>query len=89
LIAAGRPDDLVADAGVRVVVTDLADAPAIAGRFGSTTADDDGLRILCPPDAIPALVGALVAAGGRVHAVVPLRSTLEDRFLELVSASGR
>jgi ABC-2 type transport system ATP-binding protein len=86
VVAAGRPDDLVADAGVRVRVTGLADAAAVARRFGSTVVDDDGLRVLCPPDAVPILVAALVEAGGRVHAVVPLRSTLEDRFLELVSA---
>jgi ABC-2 type transport system ATP-binding protein len=86
VVAAGRPDDLVADAGVRVVVSDLPDAAAVAGRFGATTAEDGGLRVLCAPDVVPALVGALVEAGGRVHAVQPLRSTLEDRFLELVSA---
>jgi hypothetical protein len=33
---------------------------------------------------VPDLVAALVAAGGRVHAVDAGRATLEERFLELI-----
>ena len=36
------------------------------------------------PDRIPELVAAVVALGGRVHAVDPGRRTLEDLFLGLV-----
>jgi len=85
VVAAGRPDDLVEDSGVRVVVSGL-DAPAeVAGRFGSVDEDGVGLRVGCSPDDVPDLVAALIAAGGRVHAVEPLRTTLEDRFLALVA----
>jgi ABC-2 type transport system ATP-binding protein len=35
-------------------------------------------------DAIPELVAELIAAGRRIYAVVPHRSTLEDLYLELV-----
>ena len=37
-------------------------------------------------DRVPDVVAAIVAAGGRVHAVEPVRVTLEDRFLDLVAA---
>lgn len=38
-------------------------------------------------DAVPILVGQLVAVGARIYAVEPARQTLEDRFLELLSAA--
>ena len=38
-------------------------------------------------DAIPQLVGELVARGGSIHAVVPTRHTLEERFLSLLGAT--
>jgi len=40
------------------------------------------------PARVPDAVAALVAAGGRVHEVDPARSTLEERFLDLVRRSG-
>jgi ABC-2 type transport system ATP-binding protein len=91
LVAAGRPDDLVEESGVRVVVSGLDAAADVAARFGSVGEDGVGIRVTCSADDVPDLVGALVAAGGRVHAVEPLRTTLEDRFLALVApgeASG-
>jgi ABC-2 type transport system ATP-binding protein len=88
VVATGRPDDLVADAGVRVVVGGLAAPEVVAATFGRTRRDGDLLEVACEADAVPDLVAALVAAGGRVRAVEPLRSTLEDRFLALVGASG-
>jgi ABC-2 type transport system ATP-binding protein len=88
VVATGRPSDLATDAGVRIVVDGL-DRPAeLASKFGAVTVDGAGMRVLCSPSAVPDLVAALVAAGGRVAAVEPLRRTLEDRFLELVSGSG-
>ena len=47
---------------------------------GSTVRPLDGARI-------PDLVAAIVAAGGRVHAVEPGRGSLEARFLELITGS--
>ena len=35
-------------------------------------------------DRVPALVAQLVAAGAAIHAVMPSRSTLEERFLALL-----
>ena len=40
------------------------------------------------PERVPELVAAIVAAGGRVHAVEPGRGSLEARFLELIAADG-
>ena len=88
VIATGRPRDLVSDAGVRVRVTGVDRARDVASRFGPVTDETAGLRVGCSPADVPDLVAALVAAGGRVHAVEPLRTTLEDRFLELVTASS-
>jgi ABC-2 type transport system ATP-binding protein len=85
VVAAGTLDELVRERGVRVRVTDLApEAVAGLGRFGPVQADGDWLSIETPADAIPDVVAAIVAAGGRVHAVEPARGTLEDRFLRLV-----
>ena len=87
-IASGPIDDVVAADGVRLRVTELPDAGRAAfGRFGPVTADGEWLSIR-PLDVerIPELVAAIVAAGGRVHAVEPGRGSLEARFLELVGA---
>jgi hypothetical protein len=48
--------------------------------------DGDGWLAIRPldPARIPDVVAAVVAAGGRVHAVDPARRSLEDLFLDLV-----
>ena len=48
--------------------------------FGAVEAVDDGWLSIAgvDPDAVPDVVAAIVAAGGRVHAVEPGRATLED-----------
>jgi ABC-2 type transport system ATP-binding protein len=88
-IASGPLDEVVAADGVRLRVSDLdaAGRAAIAG-FGPVVTDGEWLSIR-PLEAarIPDLVAAVVAAGGRVHAVEPGRGSLEARFLELVSAA--
>ena len=38
-------------------------------------------------DAVPAIVAAIVSAGGRVHAVDPGRRSLEDLYVELTGAA--
>jgi ABC-2 type transport system ATP-binding protein len=86
VVASGRPTDLVSESGVRLSVDDPEAALPIAAAFGRAARDPSGLRVDCPPDRVPDLVAAVVAAGGRVHAVEPLRRTLEDRFLEIVGA---
>ena len=88
-IASGPLDDVVAVDGVRLHVTDLDEGGhAAVAAFGPVTVDDDWLTIR-PLDGarIPDLVAAIVAAGGRVHAVEPGRGSLEARFLELITGA--
>ena len=80
--------ELLHERGVRVLVKGLADALAIAGRFGETRLDGEWLVVDSIADAtVPALVAELVGHGGAVHAVVPSRHTLEERFLSLLGAA--
>ena len=88
MIASGPLDEVVAADGVRLQVSDLDDtARAALARFGPLSIDGAWLSIR-PLDSarIPDVVAAVVAAGGRVHAVEPGRGSLEARFLELVAA---
>ena len=56
--------------------------------FGRWVADGDShLLEGVEPARVPDLVAAIVAAGGRVGAVVPERQSLEARFLELLGRS--
>jgi ABC-2 type transport system ATP-binding protein len=87
-IASGPLDEVVAADGVRLRVSDLDDAGrATLAGFGPVATDGEWLSIR-PLDAsrIPDVVAAVVAAGGRVHAVESGRGSLEARFLELVAA---
>ena len=54
--------------------------------FGPVEPVGEGWLIVrgVPDDRVPALVEAIVTAGGRVHAVDPGRRSLEDLFLNLV-----
>ena len=88
VLASGRLDDLLGEPTVRIQVTDLApDAAAGLARFGRVGATDYGWLTIAgiEPAAIPDAVAAIVAGGGRVHAVDPGRATLEDRYFELIS----
>ena len=88
VVAAGALTDLLGQAAVRVRVTGLAaDCTALAA-FGELEDDGEGWRVVrgLDEDRIPDLVAAIVAAGGRVHAVDPGRRSLEDLFLDLVRA---
>ena len=81
--------DMLAEGGVRVRVTGLPDAPAVAGRYGPTRLDGEWLVVEpLANERVPALVAGLVAAGGLVHAVVPARRSLEERFLSLLGDGG-
>ena len=87
VVAAGSLDEVVAADGVRIRVTGLDPAARAAAVAGVVPADDDGEWLTYRPvaaDRVPDLVAAMVAAGGRVHAVEPGRGSLEARFLELV-----
>jgi ABC-2 type transport system ATP-binding protein len=96
VVAAGSLASLLGQQAVRIRVTDLPpdalppdssppDASPLSG-FGPVSFDDEGWLVVRPidPDRIPDLVAAVVALGGRVHAVDPGRRSLEDVFLGLV-----
>jgi len=88
IVASGSLDDVVAADGVRIRVTDL-DPTARASLGTLRPSEDDGAWLTFRPlaaDRIPEVVAAIVAAGGRIHAVEPGRGSLEARFLELVAA---
>ena len=88
-IASGPLDEVVAADGVRLRISDLDEAGrAGLARFGPISIDGEWLSIR-PLDTarIPEVVAAVVAAGGRIHAVEPGRGSLESRFLELVTAT--
>jgi ABC-2 type transport system ATP-binding protein len=92
VLASGRLDDLLGESTVRIRVTDLpTTAMAGLGGFGAVVSGDDGWLSIAgiDHDAIPDVVTAIVAAGGRVHAVDPGRATLEDRYMELVAGVAR
>jgi ABC-2 type transport system ATP-binding protein len=82
--------ELERGSGVAIRVGGLeAAALEIAGKFGPARRDGEWLNVDGVADAdVPALVASLVAAGGAIHAVVPTRPTLEDRFLSLLGAGG-
>jgi ABC-2 type transport system ATP-binding protein len=91
VLADGRLDDLLGAPAVRIRATDVTPATtATLGRFGRVTAGDDAWLTISGIDAasIPDAVAAIVASGGRVHAVDPGRATLEDRYLELIGPPG-
>jgi ABC-2 type transport system ATP-binding protein len=80
--------DLVAGGAVRVRVTGLPDAAAVAGRFGRTRLDGEWLVVdAIAAEEVPAMVAAMVSGGGAVHAVVPTHHTLEETFLSLLGAA--
>ncbi|HYA00084.1 MAG TPA: ABC transporter ATP-binding protein [Candidatus Binatia bacterium] len=86
LIASGPIDQLLGAATVRLRLTGV-DAGVIAAidRHGARTQQDGWISVRgIDPDAVPQLVADVVAAGGRVHAVEPVRQSLEDRFLSLL-----
>ena len=86
VIASGPIDELTAARVVRLRVTELPDgAFAAFERFGRISRDGDELTVeSIDRDAIPDLVAAVVASGGRVHAVEPVRASLEERFFDLL-----
>ena len=83
--------ELSAERGVGVRVTGLAAggladaADGLDGRFGRIRVDGEWLYADGLADAdVPELVALLVARGGAIHAVVPTRQSLEERFMSLL-----
>jgi ABC-2 type transport system ATP-binding protein len=91
VVAAGTLHDLLGEQAVRLRVTDLpAGGVESLREFGPVSTDEEGWLVVRPvdPERIPDAVAAVVAAGGRVHAVDPGRRSLEDLFLGLVREAG-
>ncbi|HEY7130813.1 MAG TPA: ABC transporter ATP-binding protein, partial [Candidatus Limnocylindrales bacterium] len=89
VLASGRLDELLGGSAVRIRVTGLGDrGPALLAPMGVARPVDEDWLVMDDLDveAIPAAVEALVAAGGRIHAVDPGRASLEDRYFELTRA---
>jgi ABC-2 type transport system ATP-binding protein len=86
VIAAGTLDELLGASTVRIRVTDLDGRVRTALAAFGMLADDPPWLVVrgCSPERVPDLVAAIVAAGGRIHAVDAGRETLEERFLELL-----
>ena len=86
VVAAGPLTELLGETAVRVRVTDLPADDGLFHAFGPVERDGEGWLIVrgVADDRVPALVAAIVEAGGRVHAVDPGRRSLEDLFLHLV-----
>lgn len=87
VVAIGALDDVlgISEAEIRVGGLDATDLAAIE-PYGSPSLVGDRLTIR-PMDAdrVPDLVATLVRMGGRVHEVRSGRTSLEQRFLELVA----
>ncbi|MHB8891292.1 MAG: ABC transporter ATP-binding protein [Candidatus Limnocylindrales bacterium] len=85
VVADGTLGDLLGEPAVRLRVTDLPADRTSLEAFGAV-ADADGWLVVRPvdPARVPDIVAAVVALGGRVHAVDPGRRSLEDVFLDLV-----
>ncbi len=90
VLASGALDTLLGTPTVRVRVTDLpSTAVADLGTFGRPVLGDDGWLTIDGLEAerVPELVAAIVDHGGRIHAVDQGRTTLEDRYFELIRGS--
>jgi ABC-2 type transport system ATP-binding protein len=89
VIASGTLDEILgAGAGVRVHVTGIEGLTQLLSRWGDVAGDGEWVTVRgVSGDSVADMVAELVARGGRVHAVEPQRQSLEDRFLEVLSAA--
>ena len=94
LVAEGPPSNLrPSGARVRVEVDDTERAVRVAGSLDGVAVEDraDGAgsltASLAPPATAASLNAALVQAGVRVSALVPVHERLEDVFVELVEGA--
>ncbi len=92
VIATGSLDQLLgATSAVRLRVDGLTSSAEAALRAFGTLEVEDGWYTLrgIDEEAVPDLVAAVVAHGGRVYAVEPRHQSLEDRFLQLLGDPER
>ena len=86
VVAAGPLTELLGETAVRLRVTDLPGDDGLFEAFGPVERDGEGWLTVrgVAVERVPALVAAVVEAGGQVHAVDPGHRSLEDLFLDLV-----
>jgi len=88
VIVSGTLKELTGGAGVRIRLTGVDGRVGSLGKWGPLQVEEDWLSFSdVTSEQVPALVEALVAMGARVHAVIPGRRSLEDRFMELLRDS--
>ena len=89
VVATGTPTEIAgAQLGVRVraIANGVTLAQSLA-PFGEVIAEEGGAFVRgVGNDRVPDVVAALVASGARVYAVSPVSQSLEERFLEMMSA---
>jgi ABC-2 type transport system ATP-binding protein len=89
VVASGTPAEIAgAQLGVRVrAVANGVQLQASLAAFGDVVIEEGGAFVRgVGNDRIPDVVASLVASGARVYAVAPVSQSLEDRFLEMMSA---
>jgi ABC-2 type transport system ATP-binding protein len=85
VITSGPPDGLLGEPIVRVRVSALDDPTGLLAPFGRVMVQGEEVTVAgLGPERVPDLVAAIVAAGGRIHAVEPQRASLEDAFLAIL-----
>ena len=89
VIASGTLDELLGGGvAVRLHVTGVERVATVLSRWGDVATDGEWVSVAgVGSEAIADIVAALVALGGRIHAVEPQRLSLEDRFLEVLRAA--
>jgi ABC-2 type transport system ATP-binding protein len=91
--ASGTLDELLGQRELRLELTGVSpDAAARLAGTGRVTRDGDSYVVALPDgeadSTVPRLVADLVALGVRVHAVEPMRISLEERLLDILRAGG-
>jgi ABC-2 type transport system ATP-binding protein len=87
VVAIGELDDVLGASETEIRVSGLTPADLAAlERFGSPSLAGERLLVRpMDPERVPDLVAALVQMGARIHEVRAGRTSLEQRFMELVS----
>ena len=89
VVASGTPAEIAgAQLGVRVrALANGVPLQESLAAFGNVVVEEGGAFVGgVGNDRVPDVVAALVASGARVYAVSPVSQSLEDRFLEMMSA---
>jgi ABC-2 type transport system ATP-binding protein len=100
VVRQGTVDSITAPVATVQLELESAPPPVVLStmtRFGTVetsagSSSDGGASLLTvrlsDPAQVPDLVAAIVAAGGRIRAVTPVRETLEEAFVRIVEAEG-